>query len=363
MPDESRETQSRKIEHIDIVLNKETQYRSKTTLFECIEVLPGGQRINGDDVDVSTALLGRRIAAPIFISGMTGGHPATYEINKNIAIAASRIGIPMGVGSQRAMYEKQDLAYTYDVKKVAGDLILIGNMGATKLLKYDNRKIQEMLDLINADMLALHTNPAQESVQPEGDIDFRGVYSRICEVGKGIRQPVILKEVGNGISKEVAKKVDGKVYAIDVQGAGGTTWVGVETYRSRGAYGSAFWEWGIPTALSVLESKSAFHGPVWASGGIRTPSDIVKAVAIGADMSGMAKPVLVSERKNGAEGVYRYLDRLIADFRNETGSLGFSSIEELKNAKIRISEPLASLLEQRGAAPKNLEDRKLFETA
>ena len=363
MPDESKETQSRKIEHIEIVLNKETQYRSKTTLFECIEVLPSGKRISGEDVDASTTLLGRKIAAPIFISGMTGGHPSTYEINKNIAVAASRIGIPMGVGSQRAMYEKHDLAYTYDVKKAAGDLILIGNMGATKLLKYDDRKIQEMLDSINADMLALHTNPAQESVQPEGDIDFRGVYSRICEVGKSIRQPVILKEVGNGISKEVAKRVDGKVYAIDVQGAGGTTWVGVETYRSKGAYGSAFWEWGIPTALSVLESKSAFHGPVWASGGIRTPSDIVKAVAIGADMSGMANPVLVSERRKGAEGVYDYLNKLIMDFRNEVGSLGFSSMEELKNAEVKIGEPLASLLKQRGAIPKNMVNKEVQEIA
>jgi isopentenyl-diphosphate delta-isomerase len=190
-------------------------------------------------------------------------------------------------------------------------------------------------------------------VQPEGDIDFKGVYGRICNLAKNIKQPVILKEVGNGISKEVAEMFDGKIFAIDVQGAGGTTWIGVETYRSKGAYGKAFWDWGIPTALSVLESKSVFCGQVWASGGIRKPSDVVKALAIGAGMCGVAKPVLLSENKGGSEGVYAYLTDMIDGIKKEMAALGFRSVEELRNADVKFGGPLASLMRQRGLKIRN----------
>jgi len=347
MLDESRLTQDRKLEHIDIILNKDTQYHKKTTLFECIEVVPRGGELERKDVDVSTSLAGKKIDAPIFVSGMTGGHKNTFEINKNIALAVSKLNVPMGVGSQRAMLENKDLTYTYDVKKVAKNIFLIGNLGASKLPNYSDSKIQEAVNEIGADMLALHTNPGQESVEPEGDIDFSGVYERICEVAKSLEEPVILKEVGNGISKEVARKVRGKVFAIDVQGAGGTTWIGVETYRGNSSYGKAFWEWGIPTALSVFESIYGFGGHVWSSGGIRSASDVMKSIAIGAEMCGMAKPVLVSERKEGSYGVYKLLDSIINNLRNEMAMLGFSSIKELSNAKIKIKEPLAGLLRQR----------------
>ncbi len=342
------ETQDRKIEHIKIIVEKNTQYRKKTTMFEFVDILPNGGAISPKNVDIESELLGRPVSAPIFISGMTGGHPSTHEINKNIAIAAARLNIPMGVGSQRAMIEKNDLIYTYDVKKFAKELILIGNVGASKLLIYSNDKIQEMLDSIQADLLAIHTNPGQESIQPEGDMDFTGVMDRIIDVAKGIRQPTIVKEVGNGISKEVAEQLNGKVYAIDVQGAGGTTWIGVETYRNKSKYGNAFWEWGIPTALSVMEAKSAFNGPVWASGGIRIPSDIVKALAIGAERCGMAKPVISAERKGGSDAVYTFISQIIEGTKAEMARLGFSSLKELKKAKVSLREPLKDILQQRG---------------
>ncbi len=317
-------------------------------MLELVEVQPNGGALDQKDVDTESELLGRPVSAPIFISGMTGGHPATLEINKNIAMAAARLGIPMGVGSQRSMIEKEDLLYTYDVKKFAPELILIGNIGASKLPAYANERIQKMLDSIRADMLAVHTNPGQESIQPEGDMDFRGVMARIIEVAKGIHQPVIVKEVGNGISKEVARQLNGKVYAIDVQGAGGTTWIGVETYRNRSKYGDAFWDWGIPTALSVLEAKSVFGGPVWASGGIRTPQDVVKALAIGAERCGIAQPVIISERKGGSEGVYRFLSGTSDGIRKEMARLGFQSLKELAKAKVAFKDPLKSVLIDRG---------------
>ena len=246
------------------------------------------------------------------------------------------------------MIEKKELAYTYDVKKFANELILIGNIGASKLMVYSNDRIQQMLDSIQADLLAIHTNPGQESIQPEGDMDFTGVMDRIIDVAKGIRQPTIVKEVGNGISKEVAAQLNGKVYAIDVQGAGGTTWIGVETYRNKSKYGNAFWEWGIPTALSVIEVKGAFNGPIWASGGIRTPSDIVKALAIGAERCGMAKPVISAERKGGSDGVYAFVSQIIEGTKAEMARLGFSSLKELRKAKASFKEPLKGILQQRG---------------
>lgn len=341
-------TQSRKLEHVNIILNKETQYREKTTMLEYVELAGGGASIAKVDVDLGTEIVGKEIDAPIFVSGMTGGHSDVFGINKNIAKAVAKLNIPMGVGSQRAMIEDKNLAYTYDVKKFAKDIILIGNIGATSLHRYGNETIQEMLDEVNADMLAIHTNPAQESVQPEGDVDFRGIFKRIVEVAKYVRQPTILKEVGNGVSKEVAQRLDGKVYGIDVQGAGGTTWVGVETYRSKGEEGLAFWDWGIPTALSVLETKDSFKGKVFASGGIRSADDVIRAVALGADLCGMAKPVLMSESRQGSDGVYSMLSSIIEDMKKKMAKLGLRNIGELKNAKVLIKEPLSGVIKQRG---------------
>jgi len=231
--------------------------------------------------------------------------------------------------------------------------LLIGNIGASELLRYDANRIQDMLDTIDADMLALHTNPGQESVQPEGNVNFKGVYQKICDLRDNIKQPIIVKEVGNGISKEVAQKLEGKVYGIDTQGAGGTTWIGVETYRSRGSYGKAFWDWGVPTALSVMEVKSVFSGHVWASGGIRTASDVIKAIALGAEMCGMAKPILVNENNGGAEAVYGFLNSTIIDIKSEMAKLGFRSISEIRSAKIEITGPLRNLSEQRHCIPAN----------
>ncbi len=353
MPKEQESTPQRKLEHIRIILNNDTQYHNKTTMLENVKVLSNGPSINPEDVDISTTLLGRHISAPIFISGMTGGPAATLKINEDIAIAASKAGIPMGVGSQRAMVENPDMSFTYDMKKFAKDLLLIGNIGASELLKYGKDRIQGMLDSIGADMLALHTNPGQESVQPEGNINFKGVYQKICELSGSLKQPVIVKEVGNGISKEVARKLDGKVQWIDTQGAGGTTWIGVETYRSKGSYGKAFWDWGVPTALSVIEVRSAFSGHVWASGGIRTPADIIKSIALGAEMCGMAKPILVNENKEGSEGVYKFIASTMAGVKAEMAKLGFNSIKELRSAKVEISGRLKDLAEQRECMPAN----------
>ncbi len=348
-----KQTEKRKIEHIEIVTTKDTQYRHLTTLFEYVEVMPSGKRLDKKEVDIKTEFLGREISAPLFISGMTGGHRLVLEINKDIAVAVGRLGIPMGVGSQRAMIEDKSLTYTYDVKKFAKNIILIGNIGASRLIKYSDSTIEEALERINADAIAVHTNPGQESVQPEGDIDFTGTYERICELAKNIGKPVILKEVGNGISKEVASMFNKKVYALDVQGAGGTTWIGIELYRSKRKEGAVFWDWGIPTALSLIESLSAFKGYVLASGGIRKGSDVLKSIALGAHLAGFAQPVLIAQHKLGSKGVYDYVSSIADELRSEMARLGFSNIGELKKAKIKLMEPLRSVLAQRGVRLNN----------
>ncbi len=346
---EAAQTMDRKVQHIEIVAKRRTQYVGKTTLFECVEVLPKGGALESSDVTLNTEYLSKGIDAPIAISGMTGGHDALFKINKNIGEAARRLNIPMGVGSQRAMIENPRLAYTYDVKKATGsnDMLLIGNIGASKLVVYENERISKALEAISADAIAVHTNPGQESVQPEGDIDFRGAYERICELAKGIDEPVILKEVGNGISKDVAMRFRNKIYAIDVQGAGGTTWIGIETYRSKSKEGLVFWDWGIQTALSTIEVLSAFNGPVISSGGIRSSTDILKGIALGAQLCSMAEPVLKAELHNGAKGVYDYIEALEEGLRSRMAELGFSNVDELRKARVLIREPLASILRQR----------------
>ncbi|MGC8651969.1 MAG: type 2 isopentenyl-diphosphate Delta-isomerase [Candidatus Micrarchaeia archaeon] len=349
MNNEAAQTMDRKVQHIDIVANRQTQYRHKTTLFECIEVLPYGGAVKESDVNLGTEYLHKEIEAPIAVSGMTGGHDALFKINRDIADAVSKLGVPMGVGSQRAMIENPRLAYTYDVKRGIGrrNMLLIGNIGASKLAVYEDKRIKEALEAISADAIAVHTNPGQESVQPEGDIDFRGAYERICELARSIDRPVILKEVGNGISKDVAKRFRGRIYAIDVQGAGGTTWIGIETYRSKSKEGLVFWDWGIPTALSTMEVLSVFDGPVIASGGIRSSEDIIKGVALGAQLCSMAEPVLKAELRGGAKGVYDYIKALEDELRSRMAELGFGSIEELRKARVLINEPLAGILRQR----------------
>ncbi len=345
--DEASLTENRKMEHINIVLEKDTQYKEKTTFLEYVKILPNSGSIKSDEVELGMNLIGKELSSPLFVSGMTGGHSVAFGINKNIAIAAEKAGIPMGVGSQRAMVENKQLVYSYDVKKYAPNLFLIGNIGSTKLLSYNDSRIQEMVNDISADMLAIHTNPGQESVQPEGDLDFRNTKDRIVELASHLDKPVIVKEVGNGISKEVAAQLDEKVFGIDVQGAGGTTWIGVELFRNKDKSLGSFWDWGIPTALSVLEVKSSFSGSVWASGGIRTASDIVKALALGADLCGMAKPVIMAERKNGAEGAYVFLSGMINKIKEEMADMGFGSVAELRNAKVEITGTLAKLASQR----------------
>jgi isopentenyl-diphosphate Delta-isomerase len=292
-------TSSRKADHIQINLKEDVQSGLTTgleTYFFLHEALP---EIDLESVDLSQTLFGKKLRAPILISSMTGGTEEAGQINQVLATAAQATGIAMGLGSQRAAIEHPELAPTFQVRKVAPDILLFANLGAVQLNHgYTVDHCQRAVDMIEADALILHLNPLQEAVQPEGDTHYAGLLSKIEVVCKALPVPVIAKEVGWGISGETARRlVDAGVAAIDVAGAGGTSWTQVEMYRaqnpSQARLAATFRQWGIPTAESLRLVRAVCPEiPLFASGGLRNGLDIAKCIALGASLGGMAGPFL-----------------------------------------------------------------------
>ncbi|MDE1828102.1 MAG: type 2 isopentenyl-diphosphate Delta-isomerase [Candidatus Micrarchaeota archaeon] len=343
------ETKSRKIEHVKVALNVDVQYKLLTTMFNDVTLLPNGKEVDIDTIKTEAKFLRKNITAPIFVSGMTGGDQRVGKINYDIARAVSELKLPMGVGSQRAMIEDKNVVETYAVKREY-DVILLGNIGAAQAINYKVEQIVDMLSKIDADALCIHTNPAQEIAQPEGDIKFKGALEAIERLADNLDQKVIVKEVGNGISKEVAKRLaQTNIYGMDTGGAGGTNWVAIELYRAgkSGEYKHIFKEWGLSTAQSLLEIKSEFNGFVTATGGIRTGLDLVKAVVLGADACGIATPIIQAQSTGGSDGIKSYLNNLIYDFKLEMAKLGVSDIQELKGIKYNLSGSLYRIVQQR----------------
>ena len=242
----------RKLEHLLICENYDIEFRDKTTGFEDVELIHKAlPEINKNTIDLSTEKFGKKLDSPFFITAITGGHPYSKSINKKLAIAAEDKNIALGVGSQRAAIEHPELSDTYTVvRDNAPNCLLIGNIGAPQL-----DLAQDAVEMLDADILAIHLNPLQEAIQPEGDLDARNYIDSIRDIVDLIDIPVMAKETGCGISAECAKQlVDAGVSYIDVEGAGGTSWAAVETYRSDDKfYGETFWDWGIPTAVSTVE--------------------------------------------------------------------------------------------------------------
>lgn len=333
MPDESV-TENRKIEHIKIAVEEETQFRNKTNGFEDIELvyktLP---EINKKEIDLSTNFFGKTFSFPLMVSGMTGGAKEAEKINKDIAKACEEIGIGMGLGSMRAMLENPELANTYVVKDIAPDIFLAGNIGVTHLKEYSVNELENALKEVKADALAIHLNASQESIQAEGDTDFEGFFKEIERVSEKIKYPVIVKEVGAGLNGEVSERMEKtKVKAIDVSGAGGTSWNGIEYLRKKDKE-QAFWDFGIPTAVALIEGRKNFSGKVIASGGIRNGEQIVKAIALGADLCAIAQPVIKAQHNEGREGVKKLLLQKMEEVRTGMFVLGAKNLEELKKAK------------------------------
>jgi len=282
----------RKREHLKICIEKNVSFK-KTNGFEHYEfehrALP---ELGIDDIDTSTTFLGKALRLPFLIEAMTGGCPGTGRINRNLARAAETLGIAMGVGSQRAMFNHPELIQTYQVRRVAPSILLFGNIGATQLTGLSPDAVHALVRQIEADGLVVHLNAAQELCQPEGDKDWRNIVIQIKKLCKILDAPVIVKETGCGIAGEIARLLaPSGIQALDVAGAGGTTFTRVEYYRGA-RLAKAFFEWGIPTAESLKQCKHAVDIPLIASGGIRTGLDCAKAIAMGASLAGFALPLL-----------------------------------------------------------------------
>ncbi|SIR93604.1 type 2 isopentenyl-diphosphate Delta-isomerase [Natronorubrum thiooxidans] len=334
------ETSDRKDDHIRII--EEEDVETSGTGFADIELVHEAlPEVHRDEIDTSTTLFGHELAAPIVIESMTGGHPNTTKINRNLAQAAQQMNVAMGVGSQRAGLEldDEDLLESYTVvRDVAPDALLYGNVGAAQLLEYDVDDVERAVEMIDADAMAIHLNFLQEAVQPEGDVDARGCLAEIERVAADLSVPIVVKETGSGISRETAMRLaDASVDAIDVAGQGGTTWSGIESYRAAAvgadrqeAIGQCFRAWGVPTAVSTREAASV-HDCVIASGGVRSGLDIAKAIALGARAGGLAKPFL-SPAGQGTEAVVDLLETLELELRTAMFVTGSASVEELQSA-------------------------------
>jgi len=324
------ETENRKKEHVDIALRPDAQY-SKKPGFEKIELLHNAlPEISFDDVDLSIEFLGKKLHYPLLISAMTGGYNEAKRINEELAQAAQKHRIAFAVGSQRAMLETPSLKETYFVRDVAPDVPIIGNIGAVQLKKYGLEKVLGLVSAIEADALAVHLNPLQEIVQPEGDRDFSGVLDAISKLCDKAHFPIIVKEVGSGISQDVALKLKAAgVSYIDVAGAGGTSWSKVEYARDGPTPG--FEEWGIPTLESLIQCRDTV--PLIASGGVRNGMDIIKALALGAKLGGAAYPFLKTLNQSQAK-LDSELEKWESQMKKAAFLTGCKNVEELKKAKL-----------------------------
>lgn len=333
------ETSRRKRKHIEICLERDVEYATRTTGFERYD-LPYRALPESDmaSVDTSTSFLGRPLSAPLLIGAMTGGATLSPIINRNLAVAAQRLGLGLMLGSQRVMLEDPRARPGFEVRSHAPDILLVGNLGVAQLNRgYGVERLREAVESVGADALALHANPLQEAVQLGGDLDFRGLVRRLREIVPAVGHPVILKEVGHGLSGDVARAVQGVGFAaLDVAGAGGTSWAKVEDLANHGEVRHPdLVEWGIPTAEALVEVREAAPGvPLVASGGVRSGLDIAKALALGASVAAVARPLLApaTESPEAVEGVLR---RLLFELRVAMHSAGVGSVAELAGLALR----------------------------
>lgn len=333
--------EKRKKEHIRIQLTKDVEYKSKTTLFEDVFLFHNAlPELDRSGVDTSTTFLWKKFKAPFMVSAITGGAKESERINKNIARACQELGLGMGLGSVKAMIVEPSLTYSYQVRDVAPDIFLAGNIGANDLKNFPPKVLKETLNKIGADILAVHLNSAQELVQKEGEASFRGVFDLIRRYSKEL--PIYVKEVGQGISGEVAAKLSKtNISAIDIAGAGGTSWIGIE-YLRRGTTDGPYWDWGIPTAAALISSRRATKLPIIATGGIRTGEDCVKALVLGANLASAALPMLRASAK-GKETIKEELLKLISEIGDIMFLVGARKISNLKSINYVITGRLREL--------------------
>ena len=335
-------TELRKREHIETILKSDVVAKGVTTGFEQFTFEHCGMpEIDLDGIDLTTSVFGKLLQAPILISSMTGGVDHGGTINRRLAECAQELGLAMGLGSQRAGIEQSSLETTYKVRDVAPDILLFANLGAVQLnYGYGVDEARRAVEMIEANALFIHLNPLQEAVQPEGDRNWSGLLKKIENLIVQLEVPVVVKEIGAGLSGDLVRKLLAiGVSAVDVAGAGGTSWSEVEAERQTDKLirkvAHSFAGWGIPTAYSLIDARrEAGSIPVFASGGLRTGIDIAKAIRFGASLCGVAAPALGPADRD-TETAMNHLKSLIEELRIAAFCTGSGSMKDLAKAPIR----------------------------
>ncbi|GAP99149.1 isopentenyl-diphosphate delta-isomerase, FMN-dependent [Leptolyngbya sp. NIES-2104] len=335
------ETQNRKADHLRVCLEDDVQCRETTTGLEnyyfthcCLPELDRAE------INIQTTFLNKLLSAPILISSMTGGTELAKTINYRLAAIAQEYQLAMGVGSQRVAIENPEVSDSFRLRAIAPDALLFANLGAVQLnYTYGIEQCLKAVDLLEADALILHLNPLQEAVQTRGDTDFRGLLDKIAVLCDKLPVPVIAKEVGNGISKPMAEKlIAAGISAIDVAGAGGTSWAKVESGRAQDPkqrrLGLTFADWGIPTADCITQIRHLSATiPLIASGGLRNGLDVAKTIALGADLAGLALPFLQAANES-EEALHLLVDILKAEITTVLFCTGTKDLGELRRSGV-----------------------------
>ncbi len=337
--DSFAETQTRKADHLRICLDEDVQCRDVTNGLERYRFIHNClPDVNLSDINLSTTFLGKPLGAPILISSMTGGTEFAKLINYRLAEIAQHYKLAMGVGSQRVAVENPQVSDTFAIRAIAPNAVLFANLGAVQLnYHYGIDECRRVVELLEADALILHLNPLQECVQTKGDTNFRGLLEKIAVLCDQLSVPVVVKEVGNGISGAIAQKlIAAGVAAIDVAGAGGTSWAKVESERAQDdkqrRLGATFADWGIPTAECITAVRSISPDiPLIASGGLRNGLEIAKTIALGADLAGLAFPFLQAASESEA-ALLALTDGLISEITTVLFCTGNATLSALKRS-------------------------------
>jgi len=360
--------EERKADHIEICLEEDVQARRATTGFEDVSLVHKAlPEIEREKIDLSTTVFGYKFSAPLFVGALTGGTAKALKINAAIAEAVEELNLGMGVGSQRVAIDNPKLERSFTVvREKAPTAFIVANIGGPQLVgKYGVKEAKRAVEMVEANALAIHLNALQEAVQPEGETNYSSLISKIGEVSQAVEVPVIVKETGAGIAAEEAKLLEeAGVAAIDVSGVGGTSWAAVEYYRAKKRQdgfsqrlGETFWDWGIPTAVSLVEAVKSVSLPVIASGGIRNGIDVTKVLALGASLASATYPFLWPATK-GPREVKKALQFLIGEVRNAMFLVGADSLQKLQKVPVVLTGKTAEWLRVRGFQPELYARRK-----